>query len=234
MARLFFLATVLAAVSACVERPAEPHALFDGRLRVDVPAGYTLQEDPAPNGPSESAVVPRPAEFVRLGGHEALSSKFPDYPSGPEFLDHFAGKDVQARIAIAFIPLVPSGEPGEWNTQENEWIVPRDATPRAIHDRFCESFTSRWSEFSFAYFDPETEIGRCVNFAGAFVTFFTRRVDDSLVLVHGIDFVELLLVERKGPGKAVLDMSPAEKWQVFRAAANADAAEQVLLSAEVR
>lgn len=224
----------LAGLAACAARPTEPHTLFDGRLQVDVPAGYVWQEDVVPRMSSETPALPHSTGFVLHGGHEALSRKFPDYPPGPEFLDRFAGEDVQARLQVVLIPLVQSSEPDDRIAQEKEWIVPRDATPRAIHDRFCESFMAQWAEFSFATFDPATGIGRCVNFAGAFVAVFTRRVGDSLVLVDSLDFVEFLLVEKKGPGKALLEMTDEEKWQVFRAAANADAAEQVLLSARLR
>jgi hypothetical protein len=232
--RLILCAVVLAMTSACAERRTTTYTLFDGRLETAVPADYVLHEKGSDYRDRAVAVNPVDPEFILFGGNAALARKFPAnaYPS--DFLDGFAGEDVQARLEVLLVSLIPSDGSEEWYRLGASLAVPPDATARTIHEEFCARFAQHWAEYSFAYFDPDTEIGRCVNFGGAFVAIFTRRVDDTLLLVSGSDAVEVLIVERKGPGKAVLDMTAEEKWQVFRAAANADAAEQLLLSARLR
>ncbi len=224
---------LLAVTSGCAERAVTTHRLFDGRLEVALPDNYTLYERPDFDGHSSLSERTGRVEFVTFGGNAALSKKFSDHPFDPAFLDRFAGVDVQASILLYVQELVPTGEPSEWNFDQRGWIIPRNATARAIHDRICESFSSRWGELSFAYFDPKTRIGRCVNYAGAFVSLFVRRVRDSLVIVGGMDFVEAFVFEHRGPWKAFLKMTPEGKWKAFRDVANADVAEQALMSAKI-
>ncbi|MGF1631302.1 MAG: hypothetical protein ACFCUT_17660 [Kiloniellaceae bacterium] len=233
MLRTLFLVVALAATSACAQQRTTVYRLFNGHLEVAVSENYTLYERFSPNRSSGAPKDTGRAEFVTLGRDHAFSRKFPDYAQDPDFLDRFFGKGIQARMKIQLVELMPIGVPDEWEWREQSLVVPRDADDREIHAWFCGSFTTHWTEFSFTSFDPETGVGRCVNFAGAFVAIFTRRVDDTLVLIDSMDIVEFLLVEKKGPGKAVLEMSAVEKWQVFRAAANAEVTEQVLLSAKV-
>jgi hypothetical protein len=234
MLRLMLFVVILASTSACAERRTTSYTLFDGRLETTVPADYVLHEKRSDYRRRAVAENPVDPEFILFGGNAALARKFPEHSYPSDFIDGFAGEDVQARLGILLVDLIPSEGSGEWYRQGDSLAVPPDATARAIHEAFCERFTQQWTEYSFAYFDPETGIGRCINFAGAFVAIFTRRLDNTLLLVSGSDAVEVLILQKNGPGKAVPSMTDEEKWRVYRAAANAEAAEQVLLSARLR
>ncbi|WP_193369438.1 hypothetical protein [Pelagibius marinus] len=233
MLRFFVFAVILAGITACVQRPTTVHKLFGGKLEVSIPNSYSLYERPQFRDLPEDAPERRQVEFVRFGGNEALRRKFPDHPFGETFLDGFAGKDVQANILVFIVELIPEGEPGEWEDRSQALVVPRNATARAVHEHFCRSFAGYWGESGFSLFDSKLGIGHCVNYAGAFVSAFERWVGDTLVVVTGLDFVEALIFEKKGPGAAFLQMPPEEKWRKFRDASNADVAEQVLLSAKI-
>jgi len=213
-------------VASAVAHAETAHDLFDGRLTVTLPETYELYADGGDDGR---------AEFRARGGHAALSKKFPVHPYDPQFLDRFLHEDIRANVVILTEQLLPTNGQAGWEKAEGGILMPSEVSAEDLHRHYCEGFAKYYDhETTFAHFDPKTEIGRCVNIAGAFVAIYTRRVGDTLVIVGAMDFVEVLIVEKKGPGKAVLDMTDAEKWEVYRAAANADVAEQVLLSAEVR
>lgn len=232
MLRRMLLVALLAATSACAQQPTTVHTLFDGRLELAIPDSYRPYKWPDPNGEAESGDKPPTALFAKFGGMAALSRKFPGNTYDPSFVKDFLLDDMQAYLELYRVDLFPTLESGEWTETSDGWYVPRDATPRAIHERICKSFAAHWGEYGFALFDPKTGIGRCVNYAGAYVAAFTRRVGDTLVLVDTLDLVESLIFEKKSP-EGFHTMPVEDRWQAFRAVANADVVEQVLLSAKV-
>lgn len=72
-----------------------------------------------------------------------------------------------------------------------------------------------------------------MNFVGAFVAVFTRKLGDSLVTIEAIDLVQFLVLMSRLSAPDISQSSNSEKWKVFRQAANAKAAEQILLSARL-
>jgi hypothetical protein len=108
-----------------------------------------------------------------------------------------------------------------------------DATPRKIHERFAKGFAKRWGVFSFSTFDDETGIGRCVNYAGAFVFVATRKLDDVLIVVEAMDKVEALVAEGQSPEDATQVTTEETLWTFFERAANNDTVTMILKSAQI-
>ena len=232
----------LAALAACVTPPPErAHTLLEGRLEVALPGAYEPFALPQRNLRTQSSTSSQaegPEDFILRGGASALEEKFPDHPYDSAFLSRFLGdgEDIQANIRFALVELSFADDEQEWTASENTVGIPRSATDRDLHDRLCQSFSVQWGgdRYTVAHFDPETGIGGCVNIIGAFAAQFARRIDDKLVVVGAMDFVEVLIFEKRGPGKAFFGMTDDERWDAVKAAANAEVAERALRSARLR
>ncbi|WP_420346628.1 hypothetical protein [Pelagibius sp.] len=232
----------LGALAACVTPPPEEaHTLLDGRLEVALPEAYEPFAWPQRNLRTQSSTSSEsegPEDFILRGGEGALEKKFPNHSYDPAFLSRFlgGGEDIQANIRFVLVELSFANDAQEWTSSENTLGIPRSATDQDLHDRLCESFSAQWSgdRYTVAHFDPESGIGGCVNIIGAFAAQFSRRIDDKLVIAGAMDFVEVLIFEKRGPGKAFFGMTDEEKWDAVKAAANAEVAEQALRSARLR
>lgn len=66
-----------------------------------------------------------------------------------------------------------------------------------------------------------------------FVAHFARRVGDYLVVITAIDWGEAYEADERPTPKPFGEMSDAEKWEFFKAAANAEDAIEVLKSARI-
>lgn len=232
----------LCVLAACVTPPPErAHTLLEGRLEVALPEAYEPFAWPQRNLRTQSRTSSEsegPEEFILRGGEGMLEKKFPNHPYDPAFLSRFLGdgEDIQASIRFALAELSFANDAQEWTASENTLGIPRSASDRDIHDRICKSFSAQWGgdRYTVAHFDPETGIGGCVNIIGAFAAQFSRRIDDKLVVIVTMDFVEALIFEKRGPGKAFFGMTDEEKWDAVKAAANAKVAERALRSARLR
>jgi hypothetical protein len=206
--------------------------LFDGALEITLPEGY-LEITP-PEGDRER----EDSNFVLYGGHSALNERFADHSFDEDFLKRWLYKDARASMKVLIADLITKKEFDKIpRTGGDRFLVvdQTDADPKVIHQQVCKEFSNRWEPYGFAMFDDETNIGGCINLAGAFVAIFMRKIDDKFVIVDTIDLVEVLIAEKKVMTKLkpFASVSDQEKWDYFKLAANWDAAKQLLLSAKL-
>ena len=217
--------------------PAGAETLYDGKLRVSIPKDYKLI-DPSEFEPNEAGPENRPKsaipEFVSGGAKGALAKALPDTdPQETGFGGQF-DRDIRAFVRIFLSDLIAEKDAAERKPDGSFWIaVPEGASDEDIHKLFCEDFSAKWGKFTFERFDAKTGIGRCINVAGAFVAVFTKKVGNSFVVVETMDLVEFLVAMSKPDSRKFTRMSDAEKWDLFKSAANSKTAEQILMSARV-
>ena len=217
----------IAALAACATPPPEKvHSLFGGGLEFVLPEGYDLQE---------AVQDPKQATFILPGGHETLAAKFPGHPyDGGDLAGTLEG-DRQAVFLVMLVPLMPTDDASLWWNGERGLFVPPDVNNRAIHERFCENVLAPFRKRNrISFFDSGSQTGRCAGrITDELAVTYTRRLDDHLLIVGGVDLVELLILNKKLSREAFLKMTDAEKWEALSAAANAEVAERALLSARL-
>ncbi len=212
--------------------------LMERKLEVTVPVGYEKFDmrnlDPNAYAPDKDPYAGA-TWYVSRGGRAALAQQFPDTNPDDNIFRRWFGNDIRAFVVLRVAGLVESDRAGTPGRDRGSGIVvPRGSSPQDVHDRFCKAFSARWGkDNTFELFDAETGIGRCVNFLGEFVAVFTRRLGDYLVTIESMDLVNFLLLVSSLPDMDITGSSNAEKWEVFKQAANAKTAEQMLLSARL-
>lgn len=185
----------------------EHHELLHGRLRIDLPMGYERRESSI----HESGVL-----FVRRGDWAtALAKALPREEYDSSFLKDWFRDDIRDYVKVRTVELTSPGDV--------------EASPAQIHARFARGFIERWGTHSFCFFDDPTGVGRCVNYAGAFVFVATRKLEDTLLVVEAMDNVEALVAE-EGTIPSETSTAPV-LWDYFRRAANEDTVAIVLSSA---
>ncbi|WP_299617916.1 hypothetical protein [Pelagibius sp.] len=191
-----------------------------------MPQGYELQE---------AEQDPKRATFILPGGQETLAAKFPDHPYERGDLMGTLEGDRQAVFLVMLVPLTPTDDASLWWTGDRGLFVPPDVTDSAIHERFCENVLAPFRKRNrISFFDSGSQAGRCAaRITDELAVTFVRRLDGHLLIVGGVDLVELLILNKKLSREAFLKMTDAEKWKALSAAANAEVAERALLSARL-
>ncbi|WP_420346627.1 hypothetical protein [Pelagibius sp.] len=212
-------------LAACAARPTAQHALLDGRLTVRLPQDYVSS-------------APAAETFILRGARAALATRRPKprIPSGRSAAYLLGKDDIRAQIHFDLVALIATDGAQGWARGETALQVARGASEQEIHEALCKAFSERWGglRYTFASFDAKRGIGRCVNIIGTFTALFSRRIGDTLVIADAKDFVEVMILEQEGPPKALFDLNEEERWELFQAAANAEAAERALRSARLR
>jgi len=153
--------------------------------------------------------------YVRFGdGVSALRQSIPDHEFDAEFLDDWFFDGIVAVMEVSSL-VVPDGMD----------------TDLQVHESLASSLAASWGEYSFSVYDPETRIGRFVNYAGAFVAVSWRISDENIIVVESQDLAEVLVVESVA---APASSDPAVLWQHYRKAANAADVDGLLLALELK
>ncbi len=227
--RALVIIAVAIGLAACAGRPTALQTALDGRLQVRLPQGYVPLAAPR-DGPRGTFVLrgARAALAARRAELRRLSVRSDDTVLGND--------DIRAEIRFALVALVAAEGPSGWTEGEAALRVPRGASDPEIHEALCEAFSERWGglRYTFASFDAKRGVGRCVNIIGTFTALFSRRIGNTLVIADAKDRIEVLILERVGPPKALFDLTEEERWELFQAAANAEVAERALRSARLR
>lgn len=229
MRRVLVIIAVAIGLAACTGRPTALQTALDGRLQVRLPQGYV----PMPTSRDGAQ-----GTFVLRGARAALAARQAELRGlsvRPD--DNVLGNDdIRAEVRFALVSLVATEGPPGWTEGEAALRVKRGASDAEIHEALCKAFSDRWGglRYTFASFDAKRGIGRCVNIIGTFTALFSRRIGNTLVIADAKDRVEVLILERVGPPKALFDLTEEERWELFQAAANAEVAERALRSARLR
>ena len=197
------------------------HTLFDGKLELTIPNSYERIGD---------RDIPWAAKFMSIRGYGALYDSDDEVEDPLEWLAEHS-----ATLLVVLGKMVPSEAVGPDNMFVNGMLVaPLEESAEAFHDRYCGSFTNRWGEYTFDVFNAESGIGVCVNVVGAFVADFTRIVGDHILVIKAIDWGEAYTaVDGDEERKDFFEMTNAEKWEFYRAAANAEDAIDALKRARI-
>ncbi len=212
--------------------------LMGRELEVTVPVGYEKFDmrnlDPNEYAPDKDPYAGA-SWYVSRGGRAVLAQELPNVDPDDNVFRRWFRNDIRAYVVVRVAGLVESDRVGSPERDRgSRTVVPRALSAQEVHDRFCKAFSARWGkDYTFQLFDAETGIGRCVNFMGAFVAVFTRKLGDFLVTIEAMDLVNFLVLVSKLPDLDITQSSNAEKWTLFRQAANANIAEQMLLSARL-
>ena len=231
-------AVVSLALSVLFLWPAGAETLYDGKLKVKIPGDYKLI-DPSEFDPNAPAPENRPKsvipEFVSGGAKQALAKALPDTDPQETGIGGEFDRDIRAFVRIFLSDLIAEKDADEREPDGSFWVVvPDGASDEEIHKLFCNDFSAQWGKSTFEQFDPKTGIGRCINLAGAFVAVFTKKVGNAFLVIETMDLVEFVVATSNPQSRRFTRMSDAEKWDLFKSAANSKTAEQILMSARVK
>ncbi len=184
-----------------------------GWLSFALPPGYERAEG------ESYAHLQNPA-FIKPGGRSALRRALPDHEITRSLRRRWLADDKRSLLTFRSRPLstLPS-------------FSSKD--PQKRQEEICKRIMGYWDRSAFALYDGQSGIGRCVNYDGAFVAVFTREIDNYLVMIESIDFVEYIKW-REGSRVLFDTLSPQSKWWALRRAANATDSEIVLRSVRKR
>lgn len=219
--RALFLFVAISVATVLPAKAHTVHALFNGKLELTIPNSYERIGD---------RDIPWAAKFMSIRGYGALYDSDDEVEDPLEWLAEHA-----ATLLVVLGKMLPPEAIGPDDTFINGMLVmPLEESAEAFHDRYCESFTNRWGEYTFDVFDADSGIGVCVNVVGAFVADFTRIVGDHILVIKAIDWGEAYAaLDGDEERKDFFEMTNAEKWEFYRAAANAEDAIDALKSARV-
>jgi hypothetical protein len=220
---------VLAAL-ALAGTPGPAAAADLGGLTFAVPEGYEPVAELSRDG--------HPV-FGRPGARAALA----DVPAARKLdrasIESFIPMDYRAVLQIHVFDLVPPGGDAagagaaETAGMDAAATMPdvADGSAETLHRRLCDGFRQAWGpNFVADAFDPATGIGTCVNFAGAFVATYDRRIGDKLIMVETLDVVDHLAIQKE-IGRDFLARDTAGKLDFLAGAANRADATALLASA---
>ena len=191
---------------------ATPHEFLDGRLLMQIPAGYERYQS--------SDFEPNVQGFVRKGEWaDALARKLPNKQFDESYLEDWFYDSIVAYVLIKTVVLTD---------QKNI-----DAHPREVFERFAGGFTERWGQYGFSFYEEDSGIGRCVNHAGAFVFVALRKIDNVLIIVEAMNNVEALVAEEGTFPDRSKPNQVETSWKYFREAANDGAVTSILSSARL-
>lgn len=219
-----FIALSIAAASPAAAHTV--HTLFADKLEITLPDSYERF--------GKRGAAPM-AWFVSIRGYGTLYDSEIEIDNADEWLEEHSATMliVLAELASSETEETPFPESDEDFGELRMFVGPLDARAEELHDTYCEGFARSWGEYTFDVFDRRSEIGTCVNWAGAYIVHFTRRIGDYLVVIKAMDWAEVLVTEERGLPDGFQDSTVEEKWEFFKDAANADVAIEVLKSARI-